>query len=168
MSPYFIIISPRSALRAPLCSANPQSGFKAYSSLDKDTFASLSQIQQPLYLQSQVALTTLLLGTHLNFHRALLHSASWWQHEEGVQALLVLGAWVPSVVNALLVGPWCARAALDRAALEKKEAKDASSPSASNELQAANSRFQLLHGVSSALNATALIALTALGLNISA
>lgn len=115
-----------------------------------------------------MALTTLLLGTHLNFHRALLHTHAWWQHEEGVQALLVLGAWAPALVNALLVGPACARAAIDRAGLEKAEGKDAASPAASVELQNANSRFQLYHGVSSALNAISLIALTTLGLAISA
>ncbi|EJT48361.1 hypothetical protein A1Q1_02644 [Trichosporon asahii var. asahii CBS 2479] len=147
---------------------NTISGFKAYSSVPKETFSLLSSVQQPLYLQTQVTLTTLLLGTHLNFHRSLLHTHKWWQHEEGVQALLVLGAWAPTLINALIVGPACARAAIDRAGLEKVEGKDASSPAASTELQNANTRFQLYHGISSALNAVSLIALTTLGLAISA
>lgn len=128
----------------------------------------MSHIQQPLYLQAQLGLTTLLLGTHLNFHRVLLRTHAWWQHEEGVQALLVLGAWLPSAVNALLVGPATARASFARARLQKAEGKDASSPTASDELKNRNSTFQVLHGLSSLLNGVSLVSLVALGLAISA
>ena len=147
------------------------SSFKAYSTLTHETFSHLTATTTPTYLATTSTLTGALLGTHLYFHPVLVSSPlrqpHWYQIEEGVQGLFILAALVPQVVNWLVVAPAATRVMYERHRLERTEGKGFDSPNPSQAMTEANQRFQLLHGLSSALNSVALVALVGLGLAVS-
>ncbi len=73
----------------------------------------------PAYFGTSTLLAGALLATHLYFHPVLLRRAAWWGLEEGVQGLLILGAFVPQLVNWVAVGPRAIRLVYERHRAER-------------------------------------------------
>ncbi|GMK59349.1 hypothetical protein CspeluHIS016_0703640 [Cutaneotrichosporon spelunceum] len=132
---------------------------KAYTTLDRESFAHLQAGMHPAYFGTSTLLTGALLATHLYFHPVLLRRAAWWNIEEGQQGLLILAAFVPQLINWIAVGPRALRLAYKHHRSEKSGDEI--------DLAAANSAFSTVRGVSSALDFISGLALAALGLAVS-
>ncbi|BEI83918.1 hypothetical protein CcaverHIS002_0405220 [Cutaneotrichosporon cavernicola] len=135
---------------------------KAFSTLDRESFAHLQARMHPAYFGTSTLLTGALLATHLYFHPVLLRRAAWWGIEEGVQGLLIVAAFVPQLINWVAVGPRAIRLAYERHRAER-----AGKDTPAQDLAAATSAVSTVHGVSSALNLVSGLSLAALGLAVS-
>ncbi|KAL7421195.1 hypothetical protein Q5752_004080 [Cryptotrichosporon argae] len=150
---------------------NTVSGLRAFRTLPRQTFGLLQSRLQPLYFGTSSALLSTLLVTHLYFHPGLLGAPGarphWHEAEEGVQALLVVAALVPSLANWLVVGPAATKTMFERHRLERLEGKEYDAPAPSEPMAKLNRRFSALHGAASALNLLSGLALAGLGLAVS-
>ncbi|CAK9786849.1 unnamed protein product [Cutaneotrichosporon oleaginosum] len=138
------------------------SSHKAYTTLDRESFSHLQASMHPAYFGTSTLLSGALLATHLYFHPVLLRRAAWWGLEEGVQGLLILGAFVPQLINWVAVGPRAIRLLYERHRAERS-----GKVAPAQDVAAANSAFSTIHGVSSTLNLVSGLSLAALGLAVS-
>lgn len=119
----------------PTLHSPPQSGYKTYKSLPRQTFGTLQSRLQPLYFSFQTLTSATLLLTHLWFHPALISSPlvepHWATCEEGRQGLLIVAALASSAVNWLIVGPWASSVMFERHRLERVEGKEYDEPNVS-------------------------------------
>ncbi|KAK4684352.1 hypothetical protein P7C73_g5830, partial [Tremellales sp. Uapishka_1] len=150
---------------------NTLAGVRQYQSLPRETFGTLQSRLQPLYFSTSTAITSTLLLTHLYFHPSLISSPRvephWASSEQGIQGLLIIASLVPNLVNWLVVGPKATEIMFERHRLEKIEGKEYDEPNPSAKMDALNTKFKSLHGIASALNVTAFVALAGLGLAVS-
>ncbi|KAG2146516.1 uncharacterized protein EDB93DRAFT_1240786 [Suillus bovinus] len=118
-------------------------------------FGALQHKTFPVYFSSSIGLSSALLGLWAYAHPGLLANIT-----SPLRADVAQGISLQSC-NQLVVGPMTSR---QRHKLEKEEGKSYNEPGVSAQMKALNTKFGMLHGISSLANLGAVIALTFHGL----
>ncbi|WWC91314.1 uncharacterized protein L201_006257 [Kwoniella dendrophila CBS 6074] len=150
---------------------NTLSGYRTYKTLPRQTFGTLQSRLQPLYFTFTSLATATLMLTHFYFHSDLISSPKVPPHftssPEGQQALLIIGSFVPQLLNLLVVSPLASNVMFERHRQERVEGKEYDEPNVSEDLQKLNKKFSIYHGIASALNTISFLGLAGLGLAVS-
>ncbi|KAK4460349.1 hypothetical protein QBC42DRAFT_272582 [Cladorrhinum samala] len=144
-------------------------GIVSYRVLPRSFFASLMSKIFPIYFGLQTALPVLMAVTYPASRNAFGFAGGLGgvrANGKGVIAPLGLSV-VCGLANLVVVGPETTRCMDERRVQEKKDGKKAyDDPPHSEEMQALNKKFSILHGVSSLLNLGELVALVGYGVHL--
>ncbi|KAH7914472.1 hypothetical protein BJ138DRAFT_1143814 [Hygrophoropsis aurantiaca] len=134
-------------------------GIIAYRSLPKHQFGALQHRTFPVYFASSVLLSSVLLALWAYTHAGILSNLARPSHPDVAQAYALGSVTLFQGINQFVVGPLTSKTMFKRHKLEKEEGKSYHEPNVSAEMKALNSRFGMLHGISSVANLGAVIAL---------
>ncbi|PWW73442.1 hypothetical protein C7212DRAFT_334127 [Tuber magnatum] len=132
-------------------------GVMAYRALPRPQFSQLQQKIFPVYFTLQTVLPAVLLLTHPSTSpTSLISPSSPHFYNTGLPLLIVLGA---SLANLAVIGPALSKIMRERKIQETKEGKKYYDEGPKSEKMAAlNKRFGAMHGASSLINLTGLVA----------
>jgi hypothetical protein len=97
-------------------------------------------------------------------HPSLLENLANPSIAEVAQAYALAAATVSNLANLLVIGPITSKVMFQRHKLEREEGKSYDQAGVSEQMKALNKRFGSLHGISSLLNLTTVLALSFHGL----
>ncbi|KAH7929388.1 hypothetical protein BV22DRAFT_1029634 [Leucogyrophana mollusca] len=139
-------------------------GIIAFRSLPRHQFGALQHRTFPVYFTSSLGLSATLLALWTYTHQDVLSNLS-RPYLADVAQVYTLGSVIGlQGINQFVVGPLTSKTMFVRHKLEKEEGKSYNDPDVSAEMKALNSRFGMLHGVSSLANLGAVVALVFHGL----
>ncbi|GAA5868222.1 hypothetical protein JCM8547_002279 [Rhodosporidiobolus lusitaniae] len=128
----------------------------AFASLPRASFGHLQSRLFPHFFRLQTGSALALLTFYYRAGVKLAEKATW----RGDRNLWLVATMLASAAfNEFVVGPWTTKVMQRRHRKEKIEGKDYSDASASSEMKALNKTFGKLHGASSLLNLTYLVAI---------
>ncbi|EMD41633.1 hypothetical protein CERSUDRAFT_90206 [Gelatoporia subvermispora B] len=139
-------------------------GVIAFKSLPRQQFGALQHRTFPIYFSISIALSGGLLGLWAYSHPAVLSHYLEPQLADVAQAYTLATVFVSQVANQTVIGPLTSKTMFQRHRQEKEEGKAYNEPGVSDQMKALNSRFGMLHGVSSLFNMSAFLALVFHGL----
>jgi len=134
-------------------------GFIALKALPRHQFGALQHKTFPVYFNISIVLAGGLLALWHHSHPAVLANISKPHIAEVAQAYVLAGVIAVQGINQAVIGPTTSKTMFKRHKLEKEEGKSYNDPGVSAEMKALNSKFSQLHGISSLLNLTAVLAI---------
>ncbi|KAK4165306.1 hypothetical protein QBC43DRAFT_315684 [Cladorrhinum sp. PSN259] len=144
-------------------------GIVSYKVLPRSYFANLMAKIFPIYFSLQTVFPLVMALTYPSSRNPFgFASGIHGLRAQGKGVMFSLGfAAICGLANLAVVGPETTRCMDVRRGQEKKDGKKAyDAPPHSEEMQALNKRFSILHGVSSALNVGELVALVGYGVHL--
>ncbi|PCH33360.1 hypothetical protein WOLCODRAFT_135081 [Wolfiporia cocos MD-104 SS10] len=139
-------------------------GTIAFRTLPRHQFGALQHRIFPVYFVISIALSSGLLALWMRTHPAVRTHYAAPTVADVAQAYVLGAVLLFQALNHLVIGPLTSKTMFQRQKLEKAEGKVYNEPGVSKEMQALNSRFGTLHGVSSLANLLAVFALLFHGL----
>ncbi|OCH96698.1 hypothetical protein OBBRIDRAFT_717957 [Obba rivulosa] len=139
-------------------------GTIAFKSLPRQQFGALQHRTFPIYFTISIALSAGLLGLWTYSHPAVLTHYLEPQVADVAQAYALAAVLISQLANQAVIGPLTSKTMFQRHRQEKEEGKAYNEPGVSDQMKALNSRFGMLHGVSSLFNMTAFLTLLFHGL----
>ncbi|KAG1894883.1 uncharacterized protein F5891DRAFT_1130825 [Suillus fuscotomentosus] len=139
-------------------------GIIALRTLPRHQFGALQHKTFPIYFSSSIGLSSALLGLWAYVHPELLANITSPLRADVAQAYVLGTVIALQSCNQFVVGPMTSRTMFQRHKLEKEEGKNYDEPGVSAQMKALNTKFRMLHGMSSLANLGAVIALTFHGL----
>ncbi|KJA26113.1 hypothetical protein HYPSUDRAFT_36976 [Hypholoma sublateritium FD-334 SS-4] len=134
-------------------------GVIAYKSLPRHQFGALQHKTFPIYFVLSIFLSSSLLGIWIIKHPDVLVYLARPNVADVAQVYALGSVLFSQASNYFVVGPLTSKVMFQRQKLEKEEGKVYNEPGVSVEMKALNSKFGMLHGVSSLFNLGAVIAL---------
>ncbi|KAG1801371.1 uncharacterized protein HD556DRAFT_870962 [Suillus plorans] len=139
-------------------------GIIAFRTLPRHQFGALQHKTFPIYFSSSIRLSLALLGLWAYAHSELLANITSPLRADVAQTYVLGSVIALQSCNQFVVGPMTSRTMFQRHKLEKEEGKNYNEPGVSAQMKALNTKFGMLHGMSSLANLGAVIALTFHGL----
>jgi len=139
-------------------------GIIAFKTLPRQQFGNLQHRTFPIYFSISMGLTSALLGVWTWTHPDVFTQLARPRVADVAQAYTLATTILTQAANLFIVGPMTSRTMFQRHRLEKEEGKSYNDAGVSDKMKALNKTFGALHGVSSLLNLTSVLALAFHGL----
>ncbi|EPS99083.1 hypothetical protein FOMPIDRAFT_1037137 [Fomitopsis schrenkii] len=136
----------------------------AYRTLPRHQFGALQHRVFPIYFVQSIIASAGLLALWLSAHPAVTTYVFQPAVADVAQAYTLASVLLTQTSNHLVIGPLTSKAMFERHRLEKAEGKSYDEKGVSDNMKKLNSRFGMLHGISSLFNLFAVIALVFHGL----
>jgi len=139
-------------------------GTIAFRALPKHQFGALQHRTWPVYFVVSIMISLGLLSSWTISHPDVVPNIWNPANANVLQVYTLAVVLIGQTSNYLIIGPLTSKTMFQRQKLEKAEGKTYNEPGVSAEMQALNSKFSQLHGISALLNLSAVIALVFHGL----
>ncbi|KAJ3736876.1 hypothetical protein DFJ43DRAFT_988159 [Lentinula guzmanii] len=134
-------------------------GIIAFKALPRQQFGNLQHKTFPVYFVISLGLVSGLLLLWTNAHPDAM---TYWDRPlvaDVLQVYILISVLIAQGTNYFVIGPMTSRTMFERHRLEKEEGKAYNEPGVSDGMKALNRRFGSLHGISSLLNLSAVLAI---------